>query len=140
MGVALVHVWRAAADAAGAGRASGGGGVSTIGGVRILLLLGWSALAAVTVWALTGLGLLALPRTILADLGHPWRAQLYLDLELQLLVFAGWTMWRERSLAVGLICAAATMLLGALFTLPYLLAAIIRAKGDVRRVLLGARF
>lgn len=103
-------------------------------------MLGWFAIAAVTVWALAELGLLALPRTMLSDLHHPWRAQLYLDLELQLLVFAAWVVWRGRSLPVGLACAAATMLLGALFTLPYLLVASVRAKGDVRRLLLGARF
>ncbi len=107
--------------------------------MRLLLLLGWFALAAVTVWALLELGLLALPQTMIADLRHPWRAQLYLDLELQLLVFAAWAVWRERSLGLGLACAAATMLLGALFTLPYLLVAGIRAKGDVRALLLGAR-
>lgn len=116
-----------------------GGGVSAIGGVRLLLLLGWSALAAVTAWALVELGLLALPQTMIADLCHPWRAQLYFDLELQLLVFAAWAIWRARSLGTGLACAAATMLLGALFTLPYLLMASVRAKGDVRALLLGAR-
>jgi len=106
---------------------------------RLLLIAGWLVIAAVTLWALAELGLLALPRTMIADLSHPWRAQLYLDLELQLLVFAAWIVWRERSLGLGLACAAATMLLGALFTLPYLLAASIRAKGDVRRLLLGSR-
>ncbi|HEX8193219.1 MAG TPA: hypothetical protein VF552_09990 [Allosphingosinicella sp.] len=106
---------------------------------RLLLLAGWIAIAAATLWALLELGLLALPRTMIADLSHPWRAQLYLDLELQLLVFAAWAVWRERSFGIGLACATATMLLGALFTLPYLLVASIRAKGDVGRLLLGAR-
>ena len=107
--------------------------------LRFPVLLGWLILAAVTLWALVALGLLALPETLLTDLRHPWRAQLYLDLELQLLIFAAWVLWRERSLGVGLACAAATMLLGALFTLPYLLFASWKAKGDVRALLLGAR-
>ena len=106
---------------------------------RLLLVLAWLLIAAVTLWALFELGLLALPRTFIADFAHPWRAQLYLDLELQLIVFAAWTVWRERSLGAGFACAAATMLLGALFTLPYLLVASIRAKGDMRRLLLGSR-
>lgn len=106
---------------------------------RLLLVSAWLAIAAVTLWALFELGLLALPKTMIADLSHAWRAQLYLDLELQLLVFAAWAVWRERRLGVGVACAAATMLLGALFTLPYLLVASIRAKGDVRRMLLGSR-
>jgi hypothetical protein len=107
--------------------------------LRFPILLGWLAIAEVTVWALVTLGPLALPETLLADLRHPWRAQLYLDLELQLLVFAAWVLWRERSLRVGLACAAATMLFGALFTLLYLLFASLKAKGDVRALLLGAR-
>ena len=107
--------------------------------LRLGLAAGWIAIAAVTWWALGALGLPALPRTMLADLAHPWRAQLYLDLELQLLVFAAWVVWRERRFGVGLACAAATMLLGALFTLPYLLVASVVAEGDVRRLLLGAR-
>ena len=106
---------------------------------RLLLAAGWIVIAAATLWALFELGLLALPQTFASDFSHPWRAQLYLDLELQLLVFAAWVVWRQRSLGVGLAFALATMLLGALFTLPYLLAASIRAKGDVRRLLLGAR-
>ena len=106
---------------------------------RLLILSGWLGISGVTLWALAARGLLALPQTIVADLRHPWRAQLYLDLELQLLVFAAWVVWRERSRPVGIACAAATMLLGALFTLPYLIAASIRAKGDVRRLLLGSR-
>jgi hypothetical protein len=108
-------------------------------GLRLFATVAWVAIAAVTLWALLEPGLLALPLTMIADLAHPWRAQLYLDLELQLLVFAAWVVWRERSLGVGLACAAATMLLGALFTLPYLLLASIRAKGEVRRLLLGSR-
>ena len=112
---------------------------AVVAAVRLLLVLGWLLIAAVTLWALAELGLLALPQTFVSDFAHPWRAQLYLDLELQLLVFASWTVWRERGFGVGLACAAATMLLGALFTLPYLLVASIRAKGDVRRLLLGSR-
>ncbi|HEY0013494.1 MAG TPA: hypothetical protein VGB79_11675 [Allosphingosinicella sp.] len=106
---------------------------------RAFLIVCWLAIAAVTLWALAALSLLALPQTMLADLAHPWRAQLYLDLELQLLVFAAWVVWRERSRPVGVACALATMLLGALFTLAYLLVASIRAEGDVRRLLLGSR-
>jgi hypothetical protein len=77
--------------------------------------------------------------TIIADLRHPWRQQFYLDFELHLLLIAGWIAWRERPMALGLACAAATLLLGALFTLPYLLFATVRAEGSARRLLLGAR-
>jgi hypothetical protein len=108
-------------------------------GLRLLLIAGWIGIAAVTLWAIGGLGLIEAPRTFVSDLSHPWRAQFYADLELQLLVFAGWVFWREASAARGAVFFAATMLAGALFTLPYLLAASIRAKGDATALLLGSR-
>lgn len=107
--------------------------------LRLFLIVAWLALALVTAHAMAALGVAALADTILADLGHPWRLQLFLDLELHLVLFAGWIAWRERPLALGLACAIATMLLGALFTLPYLLFATVRARGDARLLLLGER-
>jgi len=107
--------------------------------LRIFLVAGWLLIAAVTIWAAGTLGVLAAAQTFVADLGHPWRAQFYVDLELHLLLFAGWIVWRERSLPLGLVCAAATIVLGALFSLLYLLFATVQAQGDVRALLLGAR-
>jgi len=107
--------------------------------LRTFLIVGWVAIAVVTVAAMTSLGVGDFIQTVLEDVRHPWRLQLYVDFELHLLLFAGWIAWRERPLAVGLVCAAATLVLGALFTLPYLLFATVRAEGSVRRLLLGAR-
>lgn len=107
--------------------------------LRIFLIVGWIAIAAVTVAAMTSLGVSGFIETVLEDVRHPWRLQVYADFELHLLLFAGWIAWRERPLGIGLVCAAATLVLGALFTLPYLLFATVRAEGSVRRLLLGAR-
>ncbi len=104
---------------------------------RLFLVAGWAAIAAVTVWAVANLGLPAAAQTFLADLRHPWRAQFYLDFELHLLLFAGWILWRERAAPLSFVGAAATMLLGALFTLLYLLFLTVRARGDVTQVLVG---
>jgi hypothetical protein len=106
---------------------------------RAFLLIVWAAVAGVTLWALVERGLLSAPRTFLSDLAHPWRAQFYADLEAHLLLLGAWMICRERRTLVGAACAAATLLLGALFSLPYVLIASIRAKGDIRRLLLGAR-
>jgi hypothetical protein len=106
---------------------------------RILLAAAWIAVAAVTVRAIADMGLLALPATFLADLHHPWRAQLYADLETHLVLVGAWMVYRERSRPFGLACAILTLLLGALFSLAYVLAASIRAGGDPRRLLLGER-
>jgi hypothetical protein len=107
--------------------------------LRLLLILLWSAVAAVTLWALAELGLAAAATTFLSDLSHPWRAQFYADLEAHLLLFGAWMIYREPSRGVGVVCALLTLLLGALFSLAYVLHASLRARGDARRLLLGAR-
>jgi hypothetical protein len=48
-------------------------------------------------------------------------------------------IYRERSRRVGVACAVLTLLLGALFSLAYVLAASLRARGDARVLLLGER-
>ena len=104
---------------------------------RLLLVLLWLAIAAITLNALIDQGLAAAPITFLSDLAHPWRAQFYADFEIQLLLFAAWILWREPSRSLGLAFAVLTLLLGALFTLPYLLHASWRSGGDVRAMLLN---
>lgn len=79
------------------------------------------------------------PRTFVSDLAHPWRVQFYADLELHVLLVAAWIAYREPSLARGLACAAATMVMGALFSLAYILVESIRARGDAETLLLGSR-
>jgi hypothetical protein len=106
--------------------------------LRFYLVAAWIGVAAVTAWALATLGFWELFRTLESDLGHPWRAQLDSDLEAHLLLFAGWVGWRHRWRPGGLAAGAAVLLLGALFTLPYLLLATFRAA-DIRSLLLGER-
>jgi hypothetical protein len=107
--------------------------------LRLFLILLWVAIAAVTLWALAELGPIAATTTFLSDLSHPWRAQFYADLEAHLLLIGAWMIYRERSRGAGVVCALLTLLLGALFSLPYVLQASLRARGDARRLLLGAR-
>jgi hypothetical protein len=59
-------------------------------------------------------------------------------LEAHLLLFAAWIAWRHRWSPGGFVAGAAAVLLGALFTLPYLLAASFKA-GNARALLLGER-
>jgi hypothetical protein len=108
-------------------------------GFRIFLAAIWVVVAAVTVWALVEMGLAAALATFFSDLGHPWRAQFYADLEAHLLLVGAWMIYRERSRGVGVACAVLTVLLGALFSLAYVLIASIRARGDARMLLLGER-
>jgi hypothetical protein len=108
-------------------------------GFRLLLAAVWALVAAVTLSALAELGLCAALATFFGDLGHPWRAQFYADLEAHLLLVGAWMIYREPSRGVGIACAVLTVLLGALFSLAYVLAASIRARGDARMLLLGER-
>ena len=106
--------------------------------LRCYLVAAWLGVAAVTLWALATLGLSGLFETLAADLRQPWRAQLDSDLEAHLLLVAGWIAWRHRWSPGGFVAGAAAVLLGALFTLPYLLVASFKA-GDGRVLLLGER-
>ena len=107
--------------------------------IRILLVATWLLIAGITLWAMLALGLVAAAETFASDLRHPWRAQFYADLEAQLLLLAIWILYREPTRRRGLSFAVLTFLLGALFTLPYVVAASLRARGDPRALLLGGR-
>ena len=104
---------------------------------RLFIVLGLIVIAAITGIALADQGAAAAIATFATDLDHPWRAQFYADLEIHLLLFGAWMIYRERSPAVGVLCAFATLALGALFTLPYLLVASFHGHGSVRALLLG---
>lgn len=108
-------------------------------GFRLLLGLGWGALVAVSVHALDMLGAEAAVSVFFGDFGHPWRALYNSDLGVHLLLAAAWMVLRARSLPAGLTCAAMELFWGGLFTLPYLLVVSFQEKGNLRRILLGAR-
>ena len=98
----------------------------------LLLAALWIALVAVTVGALARAGPSGAITTILHDFGHPWRLQFFLDLEIHLVLIACWVVWLEQRWPVKILCAVATIILGALFTLPYLLFRATRAYRDSR--------
>lgn len=101
--------------------------------------LAWLLIAAVTLWAVWRMGLGTVVPSFIAGYAHPWQAQFNTDLALHTLLAAAWIVYRSRSKAAGLLCGVCAVFLGALFTLPYVLAASIRARGDMRRLLLGSR-
>jgi hypothetical protein len=106
---------------------------------RLLLALGWAVLFYVSVQAIRLMGVGAAGTVFVADFAHPWRAQFNTDFSLHLLLVAAWMVYRSRPWFVGLICGVLAINLGGVFTLAYLLAVSIRAKGDMRKVLLGWR-
>jgi peptidoglycan biosynthesis protein MviN/MurJ (putative lipid II flippase) len=106
-----------------------------MGLLRGYLILAWLLLGGITAWAVTTLGFDA-GKVFFSDFAHAWRAQTNTDFLLHVVPIAAWVYWRERSKAVGLLCALGTSM-GGVFTLLYLLVATYRAEGDVQRLLLG---
>jgi hypothetical protein len=104
-------------------------------GLRLFVLAVWVVLLVVTWRAAAELGL-AGGNVFVSDFSHPWRAQFNTDLSLHLLLFAVWVFWREHSKLLGLVCALLCAL-GGIFTFPYFLFAVYRARGDARVLLLG---
>jgi hypothetical protein len=104
---------------------------------RVFLVAAWVILVAITLQALNDLGPAAAFRTFVGDYDHPWRAQFYTDFSLHLVLTAAWVLYREKTPAIGAVLAFLVLSLGALFTIPYVLAASIKANGDARAILLG---
>jgi hypothetical protein len=105
--------------------------------LRAVLAAGWIVLAALTTLAIAERGLGALVTTFVGDFAHPWRAQFLTDFSLHLVMAAAWIAFRARTRPLGALLALLAMSLGALFTVPYVLLALARAKGDSRIFLLG---
>ncbi len=103
---------------------------------RGFLLLIWIVLASITYLAISTLGFAEM-MVVLTDLANLWRVQIYTDFIFHGFVFIGWIMYREESRRVGIMCALGVLTFGGLFTFIYLLATTFRAKGDMKKLLLG---
>jgi hypothetical protein len=102
-------------------------------------VVAWIVLAYVSTHAIASQGLDG-GNVFITDFAHPWRAQFNTDFTLWAVPTAVWVFWRHASWLLGLLCAVATLALGGMFLMPYLLVASIRAHGDARRLLLGAHW
>jgi hypothetical protein len=102
-------------------------------------VVAWVVLAYVSIHAIKTLGLDG-ANVFVEDFAHPWRAQFNTDFATWAVPIAAWVFWRNASWLVGLLCAVATLFMGGMFLLPYLLVASFYARGDARRLLLGGRW
>jgi hypothetical protein len=66
-----------------------------------------------------------------------WPGQFNLDFLCMLLLSGLWVSWRHQFSAVGLVLGVAAVFAGALFLSAYLFITSVRARGDLRTVLLG---
>jgi hypothetical protein len=104
---------------------------------RTALILAWLAIVTVTVNAIADLGLPA-GKLFVTDFANPWRAQINGDFCLYLLLTMAWITYREGKLWRGLLLAL-PVVLGSVYTLPYIFVATFRAEGRFDALLLGRR-
>jgi len=67
-----------------------------------------------------------------------WRSQFDIDFILHLLLLATWISWREGFTAKGYAFGFLSIVMGGMFSFPYILYATYMAKGDPKEVLLGS--
>ena len=108
-------------------------------GLRLYLIVGWTALIAFTMFVIGRDGLNLLP-IFFGDIaaGH-WPGQFNADFLSLLALSALWTGWRNGWSALGWGLAVLAFFLGGTFLMAYLLILLHLEKGDLRRVLLGVR-
>ena len=68
-----------------------------------------------------------------------WRSQFNTDFIVHLLLLATWISWREGFTPKGHLFGFLSVVMGGMFSFPYLLHATYVARGDAKRVLLGSR-
>ena len=66
-----------------------------------------------------------------------WRSQFDIDFILHLLLLATWISWREGFTAKGYAFGFLSIVMGGMFSFPYILYVTYIAKGDPKEVLLG---
>jgi hypothetical protein len=103
---------------------------------RIALFIVWVILIGVSVNAILQLGSDG-GNVFFTDFAHPWRAQFNTDLCAHLLLMGTWVIYREPNRVVGVVLGILCAVMGGAVSLPYILVATFRAKGDVRKLLLG---
>ena len=110
-----------------------------MGSFRTFLIILWLALAAYTAVVISrhGLGLLPIFFGDVAKLG--WPGQFNLDFLCFLILSALWTAWRTGFSAIALLLALIAFFGGAGFLLPYIAFLTVRERGNMSRVLIGAR-
>jgi len=105
--------------------------------LRLFLLVSTVVIYAFTYSAVTAQGF-NWPAVAFGDiLALNWRSQFDVDLVIHLLLLATWVSWREGFSMKGHFFGFLSIVMGGMFSFPYLLHATYVAKGDPIGVLLG---
>ena len=105
--------------------------------LRLFLLVSTVVIYAFTCFALAAQGI-NWPAVAFGDIiALNWRSQFDVDLVIHLLLLATWVSWREGFSLRGHVFGFLTVVMGGMFSFPYLIYATYLAKGDPKMVLLG---
>jgi len=67
----------------------------------------------------------------------PWRSQFDIDFIVHLLLLATWVTWREGANAKAYLFGLLSIVMGGMFSFPYILYATFHARGEPKALLLG---
>lgn len=106
-------------------------------GLKILLAVSTIAIYAFTVAAIMSQGW-NWPAVALTDLlALNWRSQFNFDFIVHLLLLATWVVWREGANVKAFLYGFLSIVMGGMFSFPYLVYALVKVKGEPRAFLLG---
>lgn len=93
-----------------------------------------------TVLAINGHGF-NWPAVAIGDLiSLNWRSQFDVDFLIHLFLLATWVIWREGATPKAYLFGVLSVVMGGMFSFPYIIYASIKAKGNVKAMLLGVHF
>ena len=105
--------------------------------LNVFLIVSTVLIYLVTVLAIVDSGF-NWPAVFLGDiLQLNWRSQFNIDFVIHLILLGVWVSWREGFTAKAYVFGFLSFIMGGMFGVPYILYAFIKAKGDVRKALLG---
>ncbi len=105
--------------------------------LRVFLVLATIVIYGMTVLAIIDGGF-NWPAVAIGDLmALNWRSQFDTDFLIYLFLVAAWISWREGFTLKGHVFGVVSVIMGGMFSFPYLLHATYKGEGDMRKVLLG---
>lgn len=107
--------------------------------LRFFLLASTLAIYLLTYLAITSQGI-NWPLVAIEDIvALNWRSQFDVDFIIHLVLLASWISWREGFTTKGHVFGVLSIVMGGMFSFPYLIRATYLAKGDPVEILLGSR-
>ena len=70
-------------------------------------------------------------------MGLDWRSQFDFDFIVHLLLLATWVVWREGATAKAYLFGFLSIVMGGMFSFPYIIYVTFLARGNARQILLG---